>query len=579
MKLSSKEKKFIKHNKKNLSAEQIAVELKAPVEDVLEYLKKQLSDDKFEKYRLVNSKNTNATASPFSFKNFFKTNIQAIIILITLLVISYANSINNDFVSDDHGITAIKNLGSLQALFTSPSHFMVGVFYTIAFKLGGYTPLFYRLSNIIFHLGTVIALLILFTLLTNNVLAFIVAALFAVHPILIESVGWISGIQYVQYGFFCVCALLASEKAIIFPFLFFLYEISFGNIKKNWKYVVPFFLIIIVPALYYVSQISVRLNSLGGVLINQPKVTFNPFFQIPVAISSYLQLIFWPGQLTLYHSEMSFSTFEFSIRVLVVIGYFLFMGYQFFKNKQLFFWLSFFVLTLIPTMTPFGISWIVAERYVYLGTVGIIFFVGYVLMRLIENRKTKYIGYIIFVGILIALTARTIVRNIDWQNEDNLWVATGKTSPSDPKTHINLGDMYSRQGNFNQSIAEFKKAIALKPDYADAFHDLANTYIQVNNIPAALDSYQQAIRYNPSLWQSYQNMAVIYYKNKQFALAAQALQKAVEANKENPKLPADLGVVYLEMGKLEEAKHAFQDTLTLDPNNAEAKNGLMKINK
>ena len=230
-------------------------------------------------------------------------------------------------------------------------------------------------------------------------------------------------------------------------------------------------------------------------------------------------------------------------------------------------------------MTPFGISWIVAERYVYLGTVGIIFFVGYVLMRLIENRKTKYIGYIIFVGILIALTARTIVRNIDWQNEDNLWVATGKTSPSDPKTHINLGDMYSRQGNFNQSIAEFKKAIALKPDYADAFHDLANTYIQVNNIPAALDSYQQAIRYNPSLWQSYQNMAVIYYKNKQFALAAQALQKAVEANKENPKLPADLGVVYLEMGKLEEAKHAFQDTLTLDPNNAEAKNGLMKINK
>ena len=72
MKLSSKEKKFIKHNKKNLSAEQIAVELKAPVEDVLEYLKKQLSDDKFEKYRLVNSKNTNSTASPFSFKNFFK---------------------------------------------------------------------------------------------------------------------------------------------------------------------------------------------------------------------------------------------------------------------------------------------------------------------------------------------------------------------------------------------------------------------------------------------------------------------------------------------------------------------------
>ena len=330
------------------------------------------------------------------------------------------------------------------------------------------------------------------------------------------------------------------------------------------------------PALYYAGQISVRVNALAQSYYQQKTFT-NPFYQIPIAISSYIQLILWPDKLTLYHSEMTFSYAEYFLRLGAFLAFLIGVIYGFLKNKHVFFWLCLFIISLIPTLTPFGISWIVAERYVYLGSVGILYIIGYLLTKLIKNNKTA--GSLLFVAVTISLLTRTFIRNFDWKNEDNLWIATGKTSPSDPKTHNNLGDVYRRQGNLEKSAEEFKIALKLKPNYADVYHNLANTYTRMGKISDAIATYQTAIKYNPKLWQSYENLAIIYFNQKHYDLAQKSIGKAIEINPGNANLHVDLGAIYWQIGNKGLAKQSFTEALKLDPQNALAKNGMPQMNK
>jgi len=156
-------------------------------------------------------------------KNFIKTNLAYFILLFFLVLIVYANSLNNGFVSDD--ILAIpKNpvIGSVTSFLSQPYAFVQPLLYSFAYKVGALNPAIYRLINIVFHLGTVWTIYLLFSALGKKSDGFYPAAIFAVHPILIESVGWISGGPYVRYSFFLLAALLTyimSKKNKQFYFI------------------------------------------------------------------------------------------------------------------------------------------------------------------------------------------------------------------------------------------------------------------------------------------------------------------------------------------------------------------------
>lgn len=222
------------------------------------------------------------------------------------------------------------------------------------------------------------------------------------------------------------------------------------------------------------------------------------------------------------------------------------------KNKKVFFWLSFFFVSLLPTLTPLKIAWIVAERYVYLGSIGIfvavaIFFDWFFEKIKKKNEQYKYIAIAFFAIIILALSARTIIRNMDWKNEDTLWISTAKTSPSGQNIHNNLGDVYARQGNMEKSVEEFKKAIEINPRYADAYHNLANDYHDMGQIDLAIKNYQKALEFNPNLWQSYQNLADIYFNQGDYKKAQDYIQKALAIDPQNKNLQENLQVIEAKM--------------------------------
>jgi len=531
-----------------------------------------------------------------------------ILIFLALLVFAvYVVALPNDFLSDD--LPAIVQNPKINQLeyFLGPQFFPLhfnprNFLLFLTHKIFGLNPVFFRLINVFSHLGVVYLLYFISGFFFSYPLTFFGAAAYAVHPILVEGVTWISGGPYSNSAFFLLLtfacwilwvknqkiwlyflsflsffsSLLFSERLIWFPAVLILYEILFGNLKKNFKFLIPYFILSFWWTSYLLGLTGKRLTALETVYYQQPGLD-NPFVKIPIAVTSYLELIFWPKNLTFYHSELTYTQSEYILRVIGLLLFFGLIFYFFKKERRLAFWLTFFLLTLSPTLTPLRIAWAVAERYVYLGTFGVLVFAAFLIQKVGEKFKNQKISWIIFGVIIIGLSARTIIRNLDWRNQDTLWVATAKVSPSSHQNHNNLGDMYARHGDLEKAVEEFKKAIELKPNYADAYHNLANVYHQMGKDDLAKENYQKALEFNPSLWQSHQNLAALYFLEEKFDLAQQHLLKGVEINPTNPELYINLGILYQKIGNKEKANEALQKALSLDPQNQKAKQLLLSL--
>lgn len=563
MAFTSYQKKFIKKNFKRLSMLEMAQQIDLSEKEIRQYLKKVLPPDRYEK--LLAPSESNPSLEPpyqknFTFADFFFKHRKYLIYLTGLIVLAYINSLGNDFVSDD--IPGIKNnpaIGSFSHIFESAFLFPERLLYFVLYHIAGLSPAAFRLSNVVFHIGSVIVLYSILVLLSNRRVAIIATSLFAIHPLISEAVVWISGGPYVRYGFFFllsflfyilsknnqkyfrysllsfVFAILSGEKAIVLALIFGAYELIENKVLINWKKLAPYFLLSAGAAALFVLKIGQRLDSLQSQSY-APAQTINPFQQIPVALTSYFQLSFWPAGLTLYHTELSIGIFNYLLRLLMFL---LFAGmcvFSYKKNKKIFFWLMFIVVPLLPFLTPFGISWIVAERYFYLSSIGLFVLVAMLLDHFSkqENYQKPILAFVILV--IAGFSIRTMYRNADWKNEDTLWPATLKTSPSGHNIHNNMGDVYSRNLQHDKAIEEFKKAIEINPNYADAYHNLGMTYYTIKQYDQAIENLQKAASINPNLWQSYQSLATIYWEKADKEKAAAYLQKALELRPAEPSL-------------------------------------------
>lgn len=602
MDLTKRQKKEIKKKIKVSSAQEVASELNIEQKKIENYLKKIWRKEKYQKF--VNQKKE-TQPNHISFKKYLTQNWRILAFLAFLVFAVYFNSLGNDFVSDD--ISAIRDNPNLNKIsyFWQPPYFNINLRATIIFlthKIFGLNPVFYRLANILFHLGSVWVIYFLTALFFSSTVPLFTASIFAVHPVLIETVTWISGGSYSYPAFFVLLSfltyiwavndkklrlylvsvfsfylsLLCSEKMIIFPVVLFLYEFCFGRLRTNWQKSIPFWGISGLWTVNLIGLFGARVTALETVHYQQSGLN-NPLVQIPFAITSYLELIFWPKNLAFYHSEVVMPLPEYIIRVIVFAIFLVFVFWLYKKQRQLFFWAIFFFICLLPTLTPLRIAWVVAERYVYPAALGIYVIIGYCLSQLSKRFKNQKISWVVFGLILIALSARTIIRNRDWKNQDTLWLATAKTSPSSAQNHNNLGDLYSRRGEFEKAIEEFKIAIQLNPNYGDAYHNLANTYHQIQKDDLAVENYQKALSFNSNLWQSHQNLAAIFFDQEQYQVAQQHLEKATKINPQEAELYTNLGIIYFKLGEKEKAKQAFQQAFQLNPQDQKAKQALMEL--
>ncbi|MDO8497834.1 MAG: tetratricopeptide repeat protein [bacterium] len=526
-----------------------------------------------------------------------------VLILFLLVSVAYFGVADNGFLADDvGGVIGNPHIGDLRFVFTHPFTFVQPLIYFILYSVGGRNPVVFHLFNVCVHMvNTLLIYFIIFRMDKRKKIAFFTAALFAVHPILTESVTWISGGPYTVYTMFLLAAFLAylhsfknkllylfsilffllglevSEKAVAFPFILTLYYLLFERTHKSWRYILPYWVITFIGVGIYLTQIGDRFAAFKRQFASGTSWR-NPTFYLPMAITSYIQLILVPRVLTLYHSERV-GDIEYWVRVMAFIGFVGMIVWTLIKKQRLlFFWLMFFVLSLLPTITPLRIASITAERYVYLGSVGIIYTLVWGIEWLSRKIKVKWLDYIVISVIVVLFIMRTISRNADWKDEVSFWTSTSVSSPYSFQAHANLGRLYLDKGEMTKAADEFEKTVALKPDFAEVHYNLGYIYRQLGMADKSLEHYGLAVKYQPAMGKAYQNMSAIYFMIKDYAMAEKSALFAIKyAEKENPILYLNLGYIYMGENKKDEAISTFKKLLRIDPTNEGVKQTLKTL--
>jgi len=442
------------------------------------------------------------------------------LILILIVLSVYANALNNGFVSDDQSYI---NPSYAQSPFWQSMPGLRSMLGWVTIRAVGAAPWAWHLPNILFHAATVCLLFALIREIEEDFkLAFIAAALFAVHPICVESVTWISGGPYVMGGFFglmtifCICksynlaalffylaaVFLGASKMVILPLMpaFWyllirkerhLYLWSKRDMIGSWVLLG----LMVIVTINLVCQVGPRLANMREVYFVVPKM-MNPLVQIPIAITSYLELLIWPHHLSFYHSEMVFTYPEYwaraAIFAVLTVGFVYACRFQ----KAVAFWMGWFFISLLTTLTPFGISWVVAERYVYFGAI------AFCVLLAAALCQSGRLWWMLFLICLIAFGTRTWFRNRDWKTEARLWFVTDQVAPHSSQNQNNMGSVYMKAGRWREAEECFKRSIAYKPRFADAWHNLGMAvYFQGRNLEA-VEYYKKALSINPAIWQA-----------------------------------------------------------------------------
>lgn len=429
----------------------------------------------------------------------------------------------------------------------------------------GLTPIPFHLLNIFAHIISSLFVWKIADKLVSRRVGVIAAFFFALHPVAIESVQWISGGVYGLYSMLCLIsfslfirhesfkssrkmysvsifiymlALLVSEKAIPFIFILFSYcwwkKMSLVTLVKQ---TLPYFFLSCAFGAFWLTRLPLRQTGLATMSYSSYGGYYNPLTQIPTAIGTYLELFIAPIRLSFYHSDLSLGLMVFTLQAIVTVLFLGTMIWGLLKRNAIGFWLSIILIPLLLSLTPIKIAWVVAERYAYLSLFGVVVCIAIVFDAFIKRSKTSIVGWLLVYFFLFGFLGRTLIRLADWRNANTLWTATSKTAPGHYVTWNNMGDVYARRGDLQQAVASFKRAIALHPTYADAYHNLGYTYLQMGKFVEAKETYTKALSLNKNLWQSHRDLAIIAAIEKDFVTAEREIGSAISLAPLEPSLP------------------------------------------
>lgn len=524
-------------------------------------------------------------------REILKNNWKFLLLLCLGVIGLYFNALRGDFVSDDYAtIPQNPEILSIKAAM-SPS-FFVNLTKTLVAKLFGINnPVPFHVNSLILYLLIITSAFVFLNLFYDNLVARLAVIIFAVFPIHVEAVSWISGLPYLLTSLLVLIELsllVLYLKSKNKKYLFFL--LLFGLISFFTDRIRGFAFIILAGLLVvsFPEKIKLKINIFNiimaiclafGVLlltawpminnrietvnsgVNASESNFyNPFFQYPTAISKYLQLIVFPTDLTLYHTMYIIPAW---LNWLILLTYLAAIIWFWFKDKKIFFALVFIFGAAAPSMAPVKVSWLVAERYVFLGSLGMAILMAMYFERWWHKRKNITVFGLIILCLIYG--TRTFLRNIDWQTNHNLWVNTCQVSPNSHNAWNNIGDDYDKLANletteegklqqYYNSIKGFGQSYAVKPNYADAYHNQANIFYKIGRLDLARNAYEQAISYNPGLYQTYRTLIQIDMVEKNNSELLRHLEIVQQMKPNDLEIAYISAVAYAQVGKTEEAK-------------------------
>uniref|UniRef100_A0A1I7YTP2 dolichyl-phosphate-mannose--protein mannosyltransferase n=1 Tax=Steinernema glaseri TaxID=37863 RepID=A0A1I7YTP2_9BILA len=229
---------------------------------------------------------------------------------------------------------------------------------------------------------------------------------------------------------------------------------------------------------------------------------------------------------------------------------------------------SFLVLPFLPASNLFAyVGFVVAERVLYLPSVGFCLIVGMLYERSGPYKKAAFV-------VLLLLAARSLDRNRDWNDEERLYRSAVEINPA--KAYSNLGNILSQKKRPSEAMEAYAKALEHRPGMADTHYNLGVLHMEQKNLAGAIGSYQRAIQLRPSFASAYLNLGICLWNAERVQEAETVFRECgrVDGSKlknlrvvESAKTGCryNLGRLLVGRGRVEEAVEAFQEAVRQMP--------------
>ncbi|XP_073821068.1 transmembrane O-mannosyltransferase targeting cadherins 2 [Musca autumnalis] len=245
--------------------------------------------------------------------------------------------------------------------------------------------------------------------------------------------------------------------------------------------------------------------------------------------------------------------------------------------------LAFLTLPFLPaTNLFFYVGFVVAERLLYLPSVGFCLLVGFGVTKLLDrfhsskNTRNHQMILVSLCFLLLAMSARTVRRNLDWRDEESLYRSAVQINP--PKALGNLGSVLSSLARYKEAEEVLLEAIKYRPNMADVHFNLGILYQNQQNYKAAVVSFKKALNFRPNLAVAYLNLGISLIAMGKCQDAAQVLHEGSKVDgtgvrdrqgHENARITSylQLGALYVEQGKLQRALAVYREALHELPHN------------
>lgn len=471
----------------------------------------------------------------------------------------------------------------------------------------------HHLTNVLLHTAAVILLFLALRQLTGAVWrSAFVAAMFAIHPLHVESVAWVAERKDVLSGVFFMLTLLAYARYVrrrtVAGYLTVMVVFALGLLSKAMLVTMPLVLLLLdywplnrlpttvaeagtdgwfknfsAPVRLLVEKIPLlALSLISGVLTILALGPTDPAMRgislslrvenALVSCTTYLGQMLYPAKLAAFYPYPAGGLplwkiiGAFGVLAAATVGIFLWRR----KRPYLVVGWLWYLGMLAPTLGFFQAGTQGrADRFTYLPQIGMYLLVAWLAVELFAGRRNRRAALgglaAIIVGTLMVLARH---QTSFWQDSESLWTRTLAVTPDNSFVENTLGFALLENGQTDGAMFHFQKALAINPDNADACNNLGSIFAQKGQLDEAMVYFQKALEIKPAFDEAHNNLGHALLQKGQTDAAIVQFQRALESNPGSADAYNNLGTALIRKGQTDAAIVQFHKALEADPNYA-----------
>ena len=470
-------------------------------------------------------------------------------------------------------------------------------------ELYGLNPTGHHLTSVLLHAATATLLFLVLRAMAGALWrSAFVAALFAIHPLRVESVAWVAERKDVLSGLFFMLTIAAyiryaRNSRRLSYYLMVVLLFALGLMSKPMLVTLPFVLLLLDywPLNRWRPKDSKRLVieklPLFGLaaalcvitLLAQKEAASS--FPLPTRVGNalvsyavYLEQMIWPAGLAIFYPyphDLEFWKIIASVFLLLAV-----LAIAIAARRKCPYFLSGWLWYLGMLVPVIGILQVGlqarADRYTYLPQIGLYIALTWAAADFLFagwRHRNMVLGSCS--ALILAVLAFCAHRQVAyWRNSEALWTHALACTPDNFIARNNLGDALLQKNEVNEAIVQYQRALQLNPNGVLTYNNLGDALFLKGNADAAIACYQKALQLKPDDMDALCNLGKSLFKEGNLDEAITCYQKALQINPDNTEIDYDLGNVLLQKGDFDAAIKHYKKALPMELNNAEAYNNL-----